>query len=505
MLASTTPDLLKAAGVTSLRYPGGSYADLYHWSLHTGTATPASGAGSNTIYVAPDAHFGNFLLFMERAGAHALITVDYGMNSLGNGPGEPKEAAAWVAYANGSASSTVTIGADSKGTDWKTVAYWAGLRGSMPLPTDDGYNMFRINHPAPFNIKYWEVGNEIYGNGFYYGSCGWEADMHLAYETSGTCTNRKSASVLSPATYGTAVGAFSDAMKAVDPTVKVGGIVVGTSANEYVSPDWNALALGGGCSKMDFAVLHWYAPANTKNITIDNVATVPELELPGALARVRKALGTAAYSCPGGANMPIAITEWGPNTLAGSGITIPASTADHAPVGSQGLGLFAAEAYANMMELGVLSAHWLEMHNNSYLAGIDATNDPFTTADDTPRWGYHGEQIAHFLAAGGDKIVKATTAAAGLGTQVKAHASLHGNGDVAVMLTNTNKTSDAAVTVNVSGTTLGCVGARRAYTPVNGDQDGTVSSDWVFANSAGTSFVVLVPKFSSVVVTFPKK
>ena len=96
--------------------------------------------------------------------------------------------------------------------------------------------------------------------------------------------------------------------------------------------------------------------------------------------------------------MPIAITEWGPNTNNGSGITIPMSTADHAPTGSQSLGLFAAEAYAQMMDQGALAAHWLELHNNSYLAGIDATNDPFTTANDTPRWGYHGAQIAHFLA-----------------------------------------------------------------------------------------------------------
>ena len=150
MQLPTTPDYLKAAGVKSLRYPGGSYADLYHWSMHTGTYTPAAGAGSNTIFVAPDTHFGAFLLFMEKVGANALITVNYGMNSLGNGGGEPKEAAAWVAYANGSTTSTVSIGADSKGTNWQTVAYWANLRAAAPLATDDGLNMFRISHPAPF-------------------------------------------------------------------------------------------------------------------------------------------------------------------------------------------------------------------------------------------------------------------------------------------------------------------------------------------------------------------
>src|SRR5262249_24725846 len=123
-LCSTIP-LLKAAGVSSLRYPGGSYADLYHWELNTGTWTPASGGGSNTIYIAAQTDFGNFVGLLGRVGANALITVNYGMNSTGTGPGRPEEAAAWVAYANGSTTSTTAIGTDADGKDWKTVGYWA--------------------------------------------------------------------------------------------------------------------------------------------------------------------------------------------------------------------------------------------------------------------------------------------------------------------------------------------------------------------------------------------
>ena len=78
-----------------------------------------------------------------------------------------------------------SIGVDSKGTDWKTVGYWATLRAAAPLPTDDGEQLPRISHPAPFGIKYWEIGNELYGNGYYYGSCGWEADMHVPYPVNG--------------------------------------------------------------------------------------------------------------------------------------------------------------------------------------------------------------------------------------------------------------------------------------------------------------------------------
>ena len=499
MQLPTTPEYLKAAGVKSLRYPGGSYADLYHWSLHTGTYTPAAGAGSNTIFVAGDTHFGAFLQFMEKVGAGAVITVNYGMNSLGTGGGEPKEAAAWVAYANGSTTSTVSIGADSKGTNWQTVAYWANLRAAAPLATDDGLNKFRISHPTPFGIKYWEVGNELYGNGWYYGGCGWEADMHVPYPATGsTCTGRMGNAALSPAAYGAAVRAYGQAMKAVDSTIKIGGIVVAHSATEYT--DWNGLVLPAACgtSGMDFASVHWY-PGSGLN---SSLLTVPETELPALFTRARNAI-TAVSACPGGANMPIAITEWGPNTIC-TGCAFPMSTATAAPAGSQIAGLFAAEAYAIMMEQGAMAAHWLELHNNGYLAGIDATNDPFTMAQDTPRWGYHAAQIAHFLAGGGDKMVQAMQSGT-FGAAIKTHASVHANGDIAVMITNTNRNNDANVTLNISGGMVACVGKRYAYTPVNMDQDGGLTGDWIFSNTAGTSVPVLVPRYSSVVVLFPKR
>jgi len=500
----TTPDYLKLAGVKSLRYPGGSYADLYHWSLHTGTYTPASGAGSNTIFVDPSTNFGSFLLFMEKVGANALITVNYGMNSKGTGGGEPKEAAAWVAYANGSPSSTTSIGTDGAGTNWQTVGYWASLRAAAPLATDDGMNMFRINHPAAFGIKYWEVGNELYGNGYYYGSCGWEADMHVAYPASGTCSNRMNNAALSPAAYGTAVKAYAQAMKAVDSTIKIGGIIVAHSATEY--SNWNSMVLPNACgaNAMDFASVHWYAPGYTTGISLSSLPTVPETEIPTVFMRAHTATGTASYNCTGGANMPVAITEWGPNTNSGA-INIPMSTATAAPAGSQNAGLFAVESYANFMEQNALAVHWLELHNNSYLAGVDATNDPFTTMNDTWRWGYKAAVIAHLLAGGGDKIVTAAQSGT-FGAALKTHASVHANGDIAVLMTNTNRNNPANVTLNVTGgNMLGCVGKRYVYSPVNTDQDGPITGDWIFSNSTGSSVPVLVPAYSSVVVVFPKR
>src|SRR5690349_10810314 len=71
-------DLMKAAGVRTMRYPGGSYSDIYHWETHT-----APGG-----YVAPNTDFDHFMAGVRRAGAQPIVTANYGT-------GTPEEAAAW--------------------------------------------------------------------------------------------------------------------------------------------------------------------------------------------------------------------------------------------------------------------------------------------------------------------------------------------------------------------------------------------------------------------------
>ena len=141
-----TSDLLKAAGVRMMRYPGGSYGDIYHWQDNT-----APGG-----YVAPGTDFDTFMASVQRVGAQPMLIANYGT-------GTPEEAAGWVRYAN------VTKG---------------------------------------YGAKYWEIGNENYGNGHY--GADWEADNHAD----------KSA-----VAYADGVVAYSDAMKAVDPTVKIGAVL----------------------------------------------------------------------------------------------------------------------------------------------------------------------------------------------------------------------------------------------------------------------------------------
>ncbi len=112
---TTTSNALSQAGILSLRFPGGSLSDQYHWS--TGQNIVWSG-GVPVMTNNWSVNFKNFMHVATNRGAQAFITVNYGS-------GTSNEAAAWVLNAN------VT------------------------------------NH---CNFVYWEVGNEVYGS--------WEQDTN---------------------------------------------------------------------------------------------------------------------------------------------------------------------------------------------------------------------------------------------------------------------------------------------------------------------------------------
>ncbi len=264
---AVVPGRIAESGVDLLRYPGGSYADIYHWTNHTAT----------NGYAASQSHFGRFAQIMDQAGTRGMVTVNYGSSHQYTRGGQPNEAAAWVAYANGDAGlfgtqNDITIGVDSEGNDWRTVGYWARLRTlTATQNTDNQYDFLAIDRDQPIGIKYWEVGNELNGNGYYSdldSNWNWEADLHAP---SGSVRGNNEA--LSPTTYGTNFNAFAAAMKAVDPTIKVGAALTGSNgvgdvADQSRNWDRNVLATAG--ANMDFAVLHWYVQSNNNINTVLN-------------------------------------------------------------------------------------------------------------------------------------------------------------------------------------------------------------------------------------------
>ncbi len=241
----STIALLQEMGTRALRAPGGSLSDNYHWvtDLTVGTDWPGPWPTS----------FPKFIHVATNVGAQAVITVNYGTGST-------NEAAAWVAYANGSPTNTLSLGVDQFGINWQTVGYWASLRAAAPLGTDDGKNFLRISRSAPLGFKYWEIGNECYGT--------WETDSNAVPHD--------------PWTYATRARDYLNLMKAVDSTIKVGVVLApgegsySNNANHFaVNPrtgttnyGWTPVMLARlnnlGVTP-DFAVHHYYAEWTDKN------------------------------------------------------------------------------------------------------------------------------------------------------------------------------------------------------------------------------------------------
>jgi hypothetical protein len=103
---------LQTAGTKTIRWPGGSWADNYHWATNTlCNGTPNS-----------NATFANFISSLVTPGSFDVaLAVNYGTNETCNGPGDPAEAAAWAsdALANGAHVSHITVGNEDYG-DWET-------------------------------------------------------------------------------------------------------------------------------------------------------------------------------------------------------------------------------------------------------------------------------------------------------------------------------------------------------------------------------------------------
>src|SRR5207253_2790489 len=407
--------LLRSAGITTVRYPGGRIADTYHFSAYR----PSNWQGLDhpNVGYAPTNDLGSFSRFMEQVGT-TIFTVNYGSNGAGTGPGAPAEAAAWVAYVNGNPTDTKMLGKDSAGNDWQTVGYWAGLRGAAPLPSDDGKNFLRIQHPTPFGIRYWEVGNEVFENG-YFGGEGLEEDLHVPYpkEAKENAKQRKKNAGLAPEAYGKNFVQFAQEMKAVDARIKVGipldkplagqinrdewtqdpvtgkyqqnaSVSVKEDFNKGI--DWDKGVLSTACNQVDFVSLHWYPSDTTQDSGYKDLDSYKLLAAPqdtlrailsGLVDQLQKNCGQRARS------IQVAFTEVG--------------VAPYVRVPEQEevvLGLFAADLYPQLVEYGVINADWAQLHNGGFL---DNRNKPGAP--------YFGMQMVHALMNFNDALVAASS------------------------------------------------------------------------------------------------
>ncbi len=443
-----TAPLLITAGAKVLRFPGGSYSDRYHWAQHTLTPNFSpndTGACANIWngYLAANSDFGNFAKLLQASGATGIVTVNYGTSvadasgtistswsgdndcSAPNTGGQPQEAAAWVAYANGAPSNTQTIGTDATGYDWKTVGYWASLRASQPLAQDDGLNFLRLGMTTPIGVHYWEIGNEIYYNG--YNSILTETDLHAPFLYSNGYSNdpdsRQGIGTLSPTAYGTGAAAYANAMRAVDPTIQV-GIVVGSDIDPIPST-WTSDVLTAACSHatFDFTILHYY-PGTYNAVTTDELLSNPQKDFPGIVQGIQSQTNNLCTTSR--TPMPIFMTETNPNG------TLATTTPDVATA------LFAAHDLITSFESGIDNAEWLELHGG---AGT------FLSETEVPGPAFYGFQLATILASAGDQLVMTTSAT----NNLLVHAAKQKSGKLSVMLINRSTTDTAYVNVQGKG------------------------------------------------------
>ena len=112
---------------TIIRWPGGCFADDYHWKDGIGPVDARPDV-LNRAWKSPtdnDVGIGEFVTLCRLVGAEPYICVNYGT-------GSPEEAAELVEYCNG--------GAETR---------WGKVRAEN-------------GHLEPYGIKYWNIGNELY-------------------------------------------------------------------------------------------------------------------------------------------------------------------------------------------------------------------------------------------------------------------------------------------------------------------------------------------------------
>jgi hypothetical protein len=409
MNSPASVSLLSQANIGMMRYPGGSYGDMYHWQTNT-----APGG-----YVAPGTDFDSFMSTVKAVGAQPILIANYGS-------GTPQEAAAWVQYAN------ITKG---------------------------------------YGVKYWEIGNEVYGDGYY--GADWETDNHA---TKG------------PAAYADNLLQYASAMRAVDPTIKIGAVLTlpGNWPDSVVggsdSADWNHIVLSIAGSAIDFVIVHWY-PGTTGTAAMLGEPS----QVAGELTQLRQEIDQ--YAGSNGPSIGIAMTEVN-------------SSVDE---DTQPNALFAADTYMTALENGTFTVDWWDTRNGA--TTVSTAPDGATDYGDfgvlssggcvgstceppmnTPFPTYYAISMLSKLGRPGDTMVRAASDQ----PLVAVHAVRQANGDLAVMLVNKDPVNSYPVSLHYVGYTPSPA-APTVYT--YGDEAGSITSA-----PGGTSSSQTIPPYSLMTV-----
>ncbi len=245
---------LKEIGMSLLRWPGGSFTRDYRWKeglapLDKRPPIHCPYLPFSDQYDFHEVGIDEYLALCRELGSQPCITVTMGI------PEGAQEAADWVEYCNG-----------SPGTRWGKLRAQRG-------------------HREPYGVKYWCIGNEIWGE--------W---MGPAYSSADV--------------YARNLRQFTAAMRKVDPRLVL--IASGTDG-VTLGNDWDKKIVASSGDCFDWISLHHYSPI-TNALTgpegareFTRQACQPRDGLLPWLEEMRRAID---QSSPAGKRIPIAFDEW---------------------------------------------------------------------------------------------------------------------------------------------------------------------------------------------------
>jgi hypothetical protein len=369
-----TRTLLGAAGIRTLRFPGGSTSDTYHWQTNKSDGNSFMWATS----------FDAFAKVAIPLNAQVFITINYGSGTV-------QEAADWVAYSN------------------STKAY---------------------------GFKYWEIGNECYGS--------WENDSHSVK--------------WDPYTYALQVRDYAAAMKAVDPTIKIGVVVV-TGEDAYtnnhnhpamnprtgqVHNGWTPVLLTTLKSlgvTPDYVIYHRYeqAPGQESDAGLLQAAATWKNDA----ANLRQQI--TDYMGPGGAGIELVCTE------NNSVYTNPGKQST-----SLVNGLYLADSTGQILQTEFNALVWWDLRNGQLpndnnspsLYGWRQYGDYGIMSDQGglyPTYYIH-KLLLHF-AHGGEQVV----AASSNNSLVSVYGALGTDGTLELLLINKDPAADSSAQIDITG------------------------------------------------------
>jgi hypothetical protein len=417
-----TLSLLTEMGCRTLRFPGGSFSDKYHWASNY--IVGSSWEGWPTT-------FGNFMDIATNLGASVFITANYGT-------GTADEAADWVDFAN------------------------------------------NINQCG---FKYWEIGNECYGP--------WEAD------------NNTNAPYLpnDPWTYAMRFQDYYNAMKAVDPTIKV-GIVVVPGEDTYVNNlshsaynsrtgtthyGWTPVLLSTLASlgvTPDFMVHHFYPQYQVDS---DPFLLQVATNWAGDAADLRQQIND--YFGPGGTNIELLCTE------------------NNADSGSQGVqstslvnGLYLADSMSQIMKTEFNSYLWWIFENgqdtngdfDSFLYGWRTNGDFGLVLDANTRYPtFYAMKLMQYFAQPGDSILNPTSD----DQLLSAYAAKKTDGALSLLVINKDPTNTLTRQIILNGFVPNSIATVRSY-GIPQDEAAQTDAPLAAQDIATASFTAAAPAFS---------